>query len=185
MTSPRPVIEIMSSGGLLVGPVPIRLEQHRILRGEGARQQSMSLASVARIQLDTSRKRRQRLILEGVDGGSMIIDRNPGASDADSFLRFIETLLKQVRQLNEFVTCVIGPSAGIRIAAWIGLATSLTILAGVIWALMSEQGLPSVLLPLAIATINLVVVAPIVLAGGPRRVGCSTFLAELGAGQRA
>lgn len=88
-----------------------------------------------------------------------------------AFTRF---LVESVARVAPETPLLLGPNRRQWIAAWIGLAASVTILLGAVWALFAETPVGPVLLPVSIGLVNLAVVLPILQAGRPRQCVVST-----------
>lgn len=165
--------------------IPIHLEDDRVVSALGRNGLSLSFCDIAFIRLCTANSARLCLELEAIDGRKIAVRWRAGNPGASSYFTLAVELMTRASRQNEFVTFAIGPSRRIWIAAWIGLITSIVVIIGMTWAVLTGLGIPTALLPMALAPVSLIAVLPILLNGPSQRVGLQQVVKSLAERQPA
>lgn len=156
--------------GLLKADVICRLEDDAlsIIRGSGVTRIGYTHLAAIRFQRMTSR--RAVLVLTPVDGRGLTLVLSTGGPAMPKIIQGVTALIAAVARLAPHAPLWIGPSRRQWLAACVAAVASglvFVVVAGNLWL---GQGLGPMVLPMAVASINLTVVWPILRAGRPRPV---------------
>lgn len=155
-----------------VGFFPIRatcrLMDDHIEILNGTRATRIGYGDLSTISLFRQAARRTMIGLTCKSGRTTRFRLASSSGSDEKVVAFTRSLVESVARVAPETPLVLGPNRRQWFAAWIGVAASIAILLGAVWALLSEAPVGPVLLPVSIGLVNLAVVVPILRAGRPR-----------------
>lgn len=157
-----------------------RLTDQHVEILNGARVNRIKYVYLAAIRIAQQGEWRTVLGLSTTSGQNIQL-RLVRPSGSEAAADFMRSLISRVAQVAPEIPLRLGPSRGQRVAAWVGLVTSVAILFGAGWTLFTGGPVGLVLLPLGIALVNLRVVVWILKTGqAPEFRVCSIAALQTG-----
>lgn len=159
--------------------LPVRLHDDRIIYATDKSNQALHLSDISHIRFCATFGSWLCLTLQAVNGRSVTLRWHALGPEASDYFSLSTELLTRVSRRNTFVTYSVGPSTGTWIAGWIGLLMLIGVIIGMAWAALTARGLPTFILPMALAPVALLIVVPIVVNGPSQLVGLQQLKNEL------
>ena len=179
-THDPPFHEIRAQTGFFPVTVTCRLDEDglRILRGGAVTR--IGHDAYGDIRFHRRGSGRAALVLAPSDGRGLTLLFKPALASDDEIADFVADLGRRIARSSPVARLVIGPSRRQWVASWIGVLASGVVLAGAALSLWGGVGFDAVLVPSAVALINLGIVVPIVRAGPPRALAIRDAAAAIG-----
>ena len=166
--SETPCHQIDAHIGLFARHVTCRLMDDHVEILNGTRALRIGYGDLSSISLFRQAARRTIVGLTCKAGITTRLRLVSSSGSDEKVVAFTKSLVARVARVAPDTPLLLGPNRRQWLAAWIGLAASVAILLGAIWALFAEAPIGPVLLPVSIGLVNLAVVVPILRTGRPR-----------------
>lgn len=175
-----PIHEIRARTGFFPITVTCRLGDDGLHILRGADVTRIGYDAFASLRFDRRGSGHAALVLAASDGRGASFLFKPGLAPDAEVTAFAMDLGKRVARASPAARLVIGPSRRQWVASWIGVCASGLVLLGAALALWAGGAPGSVLVPTAVALVNLGIVLPILRAGPPRTHAMKDAAAALG-----